>query len=460
MERDGEHIPFVMSGSYPPRAGNLVRPLVDGGPAFRRICEAVEGAQRSVYVTVAFHQRDFEMPGGHGSFFDVLDRAKARGVDVRVIFWRHPVYEQMDPGAHFSGTEEERAWLQARGSCFLARWDQADTKYCQHQKSWLVDAGTEGEVAFVGGINLDNGSVAEPGHPARAGGNTHDVYVELHGPAATDVHHNFVQRWNCASDRSEPGGVWPDHDAQDELSFPRAPSAVRGSAVVQVQRTVRKGLYEDGTAAPGAEPFAIHEGEYSVVDQYLRAIEAAKRSIYIEDQAIGAPAIVDALHGALERDVAVVFLVPATPNQQLAEARKQARSKRFFDSVAALGRHDHFALVGLAARHDGGEFQHVYVHAKIALVDDAWCTIGSANIGNRSFYGDTELNASFWHAPTVRALRRELLQEHIAEDTKALDDVAALVRYRTVARQNLVRQQQGAAMQGLAFVLDPTCYGN
>ena len=28
------------------------------------------------------------MPGGRGSFFDVLDRAKARGLDVRVIFWR------------------------------------------------------------------------------------------------------------------------------------------------------------------------------------------------------------------------------------------------------------------------------------------------------------------------------------------------------------------------------------
>ena len=33
-------IPFVQSGSYPLRAGNVVRPLIDGEPAFRRICEA------------------------------------------------------------------------------------------------------------------------------------------------------------------------------------------------------------------------------------------------------------------------------------------------------------------------------------------------------------------------------------------------------------------------------------
>jgi phosphatidylserine/phosphatidylglycerophosphate/cardiolipin synthase-like enzyme len=48
------------------------------------------------------------------------------------------------------------------------------------------------------------------------------------------------------------------------------------------------------------------------------------------------------------------------------------------------------------------------VHSKLALVDDAWCTIGSTNVAERSFHQDTELNASLWHAPTVRALRSEL----------------------------------------------------
>jgi cardiolipin synthase len=41
MERDGAHIPFVSSGAYPLRGGNAIRPLVDGEPAFRLICEAV-----------------------------------------------------------------------------------------------------------------------------------------------------------------------------------------------------------------------------------------------------------------------------------------------------------------------------------------------------------------------------------------------------------------------------------
>ena len=53
MERDASHIPFVTSGSYPIRAGNHVRPLVDGEPAFRRICEAVEAARRSAALDPA-----------------------------------------------------------------------------------------------------------------------------------------------------------------------------------------------------------------------------------------------------------------------------------------------------------------------------------------------------------------------------------------------------------------------
>ena len=81
-------IPFVQSGSYPRRSGNLVRPLIDGEPAFRRICEAIEAARFSIWGTVTFLWSTFEMPDGRGSMFDVLDRAASRGIDTRLIFWR------------------------------------------------------------------------------------------------------------------------------------------------------------------------------------------------------------------------------------------------------------------------------------------------------------------------------------------------------------------------------------
>jgi len=461
MQRDAAHIPFVRSGSYPLRAGNAVRPLIDGEPAFRRICQAVEAAERSVWVTVAFLEPDFVMPDGRGSLFDVLDRAHARGLDVRVIFWRHRELARLQPRAHFAGTEADLRFLRERSTPWCARWDQAEGNYCQHQKSWLVDAGALGEIVFVGGINLGRDSLVPPGHPPTSIGNTHDVYLELRGPAATDVHHNFVQRWNEASDRGEPEGCWPDASALSELRFPSEVSLPAGDVPVQIQRSVRRDRYRDGTPTPGGERFEIAGGEHAVVDQYRRAFEAAESTIYVEDQAIGSPEIVERLHAALERGVDVVFLVPADPVTDMTAARRSADPKHlaFFGSLAALARHEHFLLAGIVASRPEGGHQKVFVHAKIALVDDAWATIGSTNVANRSFYGDTELNASLWHRETVRALRVELLREHLGRDTSALDDRAALRLYREVARRNTERWARAEPLDGLAVALDPTRYG-
>jgi cardiolipin synthase A/B len=80
--------PFVSTGSYPARGGNLVRLSIDGEPAFCRICESIEAARHSVWVTITFMWPAFRMPDGRGTALEVLDRAAKRGVDVRVIFWR------------------------------------------------------------------------------------------------------------------------------------------------------------------------------------------------------------------------------------------------------------------------------------------------------------------------------------------------------------------------------------
>jgi phosphatidylserine/phosphatidylglycerophosphate/cardiolipin synthase-like enzyme len=440
------------------RTGNYVRPLVDGEAAFRRICEAVESAKKSAWVTVAFIDRDVQMPDGRGSFFDVLDRAADRGVDVRALFWRFESYgTPRIIASAFRGDDEERAWLAERGSRFFACWDH-NPGYCHHQKSWVIDAAQPEETAFVGGINLHHNSVVPAGHPLpeNARGSTHDVYVELRGPAATDVHHNFIQRWNEASEREHGHGSWLD---AGDLSFPSRISAAAGNASVQITRTVRAGLYSDDTATPGGEPFAIADGDGSILDQYIAAIDAARHAIYIEDQAIGSPMVVGRLEEALKRGVDVTFLVPGVPHPDMATARKAASSEPFFEQIARLGQHENFLLAGIAGNKPDGGYYDIYVHAKIALVDDAWATIGSANIANRSFYRDTELNASFWHPETVRALRVELLAEHLGEDTGRLDARDAMRRYRESARENAARRRAGEPLQRLAHALDPATYG-
>ncbi len=287
------NIPHPIIGSYPVRTGNAVRPLVDG----RRIGEVIDRARHSVWLTVAFYTPDFRMPDGRGSLFDVLDRAVARGLDVRVIFWRpNPECPWGSKGSAFEGTPADHDLLQTRGSTFRARWDRAHGHYLHHQKSWLIDAGQPSEVAFVGGINLTARATGAPGH---AEGHRHDAYVEVIGPAATDVHHNFVQRWNEATERSLDDGR-RGHDAGDQLVFPTRLSDPRGKSVVQIQRNVHAGRYADGRASPGGAPYNIADGERTIFDQYLLAIGAAKEAIYIENQAIPIPPIADAIEEALK----------------------------------------------------------------------------------------------------------------------------------------------------------------
>jgi phosphatidylserine/phosphatidylglycerophosphate/cardiolipin synthase-like enzyme len=418
--------------------------LIDGLPAFRRICEAIEAAEHSVWVTVTFMWPTFEMPDGRGSALDVLDRAAARGVDVRVIFWRPDADMERHRRNAFWGSAEHLALLDERRCQVKIRWDRAHPGCCQHQKSWLIDAGRATETAFVGGINLNPHSMAAPGH--RGAGQNHDVYVELAGPSAVDVHHNFVQRWNEASERLE--------SSEPDLPFPTQVPARRGDARVQIQRTIHAGRYTNGRAAPEAPPFDIASGERSNLDQYQAAIDAARHSIYIENQYIDVLEIIDGLRNALARGVEVVVLAPVEPDG-LAGATRASLEAR-----SALGAYENFTLAGIAGLGDDGRRHLVYVHAKLMLVDDAWATVGSCNLHRRSLFGNSELNVAFSDPATVRAVRCELLQEHLDRDTSDLDERSALQCYRKIAIENRSRFEAGdPAWQGLAFSLDPTSYG-
>jgi cardiolipin synthase A/B len=451
------HIPPVISCAYPPRAGNAVKPLVDSVPAFRRIAAAILNARHSVWLTVAFYAPDFHMPDGGGALFDVLDRAVERGLDVRVIFWR-PNQESIGYGRTFSGSSEQRDMLKARGSRFRIRWDGAYGPYCQHQKSWLIDAGEPSETAFVGGINLTARALGSPGHLAE--GERHDAYVEIAGPSATDVHHNFVQRWNEASEREAADGTW-GHDGDDGLSFPTRASARRGESLVQIQRMVHAGRYNDAHPSPGGARFDIAGGERSILAQYLAAIGAARRSIYIENQALPIPEVAVALQGALERGVDVVVLVPADPEDSVRTARQNPQRKPLFDGLAALGRYPDFTLAGIAGPGAQGHRSNIYVHSKIMLVDDAWATIGSCNLHAHSLTGHSEMNAAIWDRAVVRALRCELFSEHLGRDTADIDDRAALRLFRDIACENRRRREANDfKWQGLAFSLDPAAYGS
>ena len=433
-ETDAVYIPGTTSGPYPARPGNRVRAFVDGPQIMRRIGEAIANARHSIWLTVAFYSDDFLLPDGQEPLFDVLDRAVARGLDVRLLIWR-PNPETAPSPRMFGGSPEHRALLARRGSRFKIRWDRAATVFCQHQKSWVIDAGQSSETSFVGGLNLTSVAMR-----------LHDVYVEVTGPSATDVRHNFVERWNEASERHAPDGNWAC-DASDELSHGERAGDRCGTSTVQIQRMLDPRRY----APPRVER--------SILEQYQHAIDAARRTVYLQNQAIPMPEVARHLLAAVERGVDVVMLVPPVPEPYVYEARHDPQQASRFWGIEALGRHENFTLAGLAEHHAGKRCA-AYVHAKMMVIDDVWATVGSCNLHPFSLAGHTEMNASIWNAEVAQGLRRTLLDRHLGVATGSFDDRAALRLFKDVARANRRRMEAGEAdWQGFVFGLSPETYG-
>ena len=442
MQRDGDYLPFVSSGSYPIRAGNAVRPLVDGGPAFARICEAVANARRSVWVTVAFHEHGVQHARRPRQLLRrARPRAGARRRRARDLLAPRRAGSASIPARTSRARRRTASSWRRRGSRFLARWDHAHGRYCQHQKSWLVDAGQPGEVAFVGGINLNQGSVVAPGHAGDASTAARTTCTSrCAGPRRPTCTTTSCSAGTRRATATRTTGSGPTRASQDLLRLPaarcrrpRATCRCRSSAPCGASGT------RDGTPPPAGERFAIERRRaLSIFDQYLTAIDAARAQRSTSRTRRSARAqVVDALHAR------------ARPRRRRGRPRARRSQRRdgrgraaipknapFFEQLAALGQHDHFALVGhrreLAAP---ANTRTSTCTPRSRSSTTSGATIGSANIGNRSFFGDTELNASFWHAPTVRALRRELLLEHLGRDTRDLDARAALRLYRDVARE-------------------------
>ena len=446
---DLTRIPPPSGAAFAPRVGNHIEPLVDGAVAFDRIAAAVEAATTSVRVCVAFLETDARFPGGRGTFLDLMDDAASRGVDVRVLFW-HPEGD-WDTYDTFGGTESSIGMLGSRSTRWQARWD-AVGRQCQHQKAWLVDAGTDAEVAFVGGINIGKSSMAGPDHaepdpgPEVVGDDSyadvHDVHCLVRGPAATDVHDNFVMRWNGASERGREHGSWPPGET-DDLPAPTTRTGELGPTTAQIQRSVLPGLYE-----------ALPDGENSVREQYLSAIAAAGDYVYIEDQILLSRVVLVALRDALERGVLVVASVPGNPMPELAAARAHPGIAAGYAALAALGAYDGFCLSAPCAGAGRG-YREIYVHAKTAVVDDLWATIGSTNLVFSSFQGDTEMNVSFWDADVARAFRVRQVDEQGGFSSVGMDGRTGMARLMEVARENSRRRTAGEDLDGFACAIDP-----
>ena len=452
---------LASSGPYPRRAGNLVIPWIDGVPFYERLAAAMRAAQRRIWVIVSFIQPDFRLPDGT-PWWDLLDSCQARGVDVRVLFWRNPRF--FSTRHVFIGGPEDRALLADRGARWAARWDSsgADEAHCHHQKAYVVDAGEPGAIAFIGGMVLSQATLAHPGH--HHGSAKHDAFLELRGPSVVDAEHNFVQRWNLACPDAE-APPWPDETRAGPLVYPTRIPPACGDVLVELCRTIKPGLYPGITQSPGAPPFDGTDGEQTILEHYRGAFAAARRTIYIENQHPGESSLLALLDQALTRGVRVVMVVPGEPMSAIVRAslevaalppsrRAEHRYGITFERLAALARHPGFTLLALA-RDD----REIYTHAKLCIVDGEWATLGSANLVDLSLTRDhSELNATFWGRETCMPLLRRLIAEH-TDAAAPDDDLDALDEIARIARDSRDSRDRGGPGLAGCHALDPTRYG-
>ena len=402
-------------GDPAPRGGNAIEVLVDGAEALPRIASELRGAQSHVHLTGWFLTPGFALTrDGDVTVVRNLLAELAERVDVRVLLWAGAPLPLFRPSRK-EVREVAESLRQAGVHCALDARERP--LHCHHEKTIVIDD----RVAFVGGIDLtdQHGDRFDASvHPGRARVGWHDATTCLRGPAVADVAEHFRFRWH---------EVTGEQLARPELAPPA------GETELQVVRTVPEGIY---TSCP--------RGDFRILESYVRALRAAERLVYLENQFLWSPELTEILAEKLRRpprdEFRLLVVLPAAPYSGNDDTR--GTLAELVEADAGAGR---FLACTLYAR-SGALADPVYVHAKIGIVDDRWLTVGSANLNEHSLLNDTEMNVVTHDAELARATRLRLWAEHLECGPGELTgDPTAIVDegWNPISAEQLARRRAG-----------------
>ncbi len=327
-------------------AGNSSQLLVDGPAAFDAMFKAIDKARDHVLVE-SYIVEDAAIAG---RMADALMRKRADGVRVALMY---------DAVGSIGTDQAFFDKLRAAGVAVCAfnpigpsrqRKSRPITER-DHRKILVVDGG----VGFVGGINLSSvysaGSFSGRRRAARAAGaddvGWRDTNVQLRGPVAARLDQLVRDSWH-------------DQGCSDEVpaALPQQPRAAAGQDVIRVVDT---------------QPDDDYSRMYA---QLMTAFDTAQKSIYLT-MAYFAPGddMIEALCDAARRGVDVQLVLP---------------SRSDFMPVIHAGRARYGQLLEAGVKIH--EFQTAVLHAKTAVVDGVWSTVGSSNMDYRSFASNNEIN--------------------------------------------------------------------
>jgi cardiolipin synthase len=336
LEEQATGVPLV--------AGNKVTLLFDGPATMREMMAAARAATTSVNLETYIFDQD---PIGI-QFADLLIEKQRAGVTVNVMYDAvgtlgvpQPFFERMKAAGIHLLTFNPVTPGKRPGKWELNNRD--------HRKLMVVD----GKIAFTGGINISatyaNSSLFRSKQRTQSADGKRvgwrDTHIKIEGPAVATLQWAFIDNWV-----HQEGGDLPEVDY-----FPRLAPA--GDKMVRVLATSPERTSE-------------------IYKSLLVAINEAKKSIHITSAYfVPDQQTIDALCAAALRGVDVKLVLPGVSDHGL---------------VFHAGRGFYEQLL------EGGvkvyQLQVAVLHAKTAVIDGAWSTIGSANIDYRSFLHNYELN--------------------------------------------------------------------
>lgn len=341
-------------------AGNRARLLIDGPQTFDAVFKAVEAARRSVLVE-SYIVEDVAIARRLGG---LLRRKAAQGLEVALLY--DAVGSFGTDAAFFDALRRDGVQVCAYNppGSPRARDPQWPTRR-NHRKTLVID----GTTAFTGGINISavyaSGSFgrsrrADP--PAAADEGWRDTQVQLAGPAAREFD-SLVR------------GTWRAQGCPGALGTGDPPARGAAEAGGEVVRVVP------------SSPDDPHSRIYTLL---MAAFDTARRSIHLT-MAYFAPGdeLVEALCEAAARGVDVQLVLPAHSD---------------FKPVLHAGRARYDRLLRAGVRIH--EFQGSVLHAKTAVIDGVWSTVGSSNLDYRSLVANDEINLVVVGEPFGRAMQR------------------------------------------------------
>lgn len=329
-----------------------------------------------------------------------------------------------------------------------------------HEKILVIDD----QLAFCGGIDMTIGrwdtrdhADGAPGRRPPGGGEPlkpwHDATMALEGEAAAALGDLARERWRLATGEDLP----PPAPGRRDL-WPRGLSADFDDVEVAIART--RGACEVRSEVREVE--ALH----------LEMIGAARRFGYFESQYFASPAIAQAMAERLAEPDGPEFVVvhPRSAEGWLqSEAMDSARA-RLLDHLRKGPGGERLRLYCPCT--EGGA--EIYVHAKIAVVDDAMLRVGSANMNNRSLGLDSECDvvidargarpAEAERRGVIEDIRLGLLAEHLGvtpdevrrAETRCGSLIGAIESLRSPGRSlRPYEPEELGALDRLAAVAEP-----